>query len=65
MNSNRLVILDFLVITLNLDNNGTMTSCTHYMPTFNKNFDTAPLTFVVISSDSKIHKINQAIIDER
>lgn len=53
------------MITLNLDNNGTMTSCTHYMPTFNKNFDMAPLTFVVISSDSKIHKINQAIIDER
>ena len=52
-------------MTLNRDNNCEMTFCTHYVPTFNKNFDLAPLTFVVISSGSKIHKVNQAIIDER
>lgn len=55
------------MVIINRDNNCTTEFCTHYMPIFHteKNFDLAPLTFVVISSDSKIHKVNQAIIDER
>lgn len=58
MNSNCLVILDFLVIILNLDNNGIMILCMYYMFIFNKNFDMVFLIFVVIFFDFKIYKIN-------